>query len=95
MSEPVTRGIGSAWTPQPELAAPTPTAVWACRSLFCLHRGPFWVKSMQEAQADAGKHRARRFLGVFNHDAVVRPGRGQSFIAFLREMRLAPKAPVA
>jgi hypothetical protein len=81
----------TAWTLQPELPAPTPTAVWACRSRFCLHRGPFWVKSIEDARLDARKHRERRFLGVFSHDAVVRPGRGQSFIAFLREMRLAPK----
>jgi hypothetical protein len=47
---------------------------------------------MQAAQADASKHRARRFLGIWNHDAAVRPSTGQSFIAFLREMRLAPKA---
>ena len=64
MSENVTRGSG--WTMQPELAAPTPTAVWACRSHFCFNRGPFWVKSLKDAQADAGKHRARRFLGVWS-----------------------------
>ena len=81
----------STWTMQSEVPPPTPTAVWACRSRFCLQRGPFWVKSIEDARLDAGKHRARRFLGVFSHDAVVRPGRGQSFIAFLREMRLAPK----
>jgi hypothetical protein len=75
-----------------ELAEPTPTAVWGCRSWFCLDRGPFWVKSLRAAQLGAAKHRERRFLGVFSHDAVVRPGQGQSFLAFLREMRLAPKA---
>ena len=92
MSEKLARD--TTWTPQPELAAPTATAVWACRSRFCLDRGPFWVKSMKDAQVDAGKHRARRFLGVFSHDAVVRPGHGQTFLAFLREMRLASAAPV-
>ena len=88
MSEKAARD--TAWTMQPELAAPTPTAVWACRSRFCLRRGPFWVRSLKDAHVDAGKHRARKFLGIWSHDAVVRPGRGQSFIAFLREMRLAP-----
>jgi hypothetical protein len=92
MSEKQTRD--TAWAMQPELTEPTPTAVWACRSRFCLHRGPFWVKSIKEAQLDAGKHRARRFLGIFGHDVVVRPGRGQSFLAFLREMRLAQKAVI-
>ena len=85
----------TAWTMQSQLTAPTPTAVWGCRSHFCFHRGPFWVKSLKDAQLDAGKHRARRFLGLFGHDVVVRPGQGQSFLAFLREMRLAPKAPIA
>jgi hypothetical protein len=75
-----------------ELAAPTPTAVWACRSWFCLHRGPFWVKSLGAAKLEAARHRERRFLGLFGHDAVARPGQGQTFLAFLREMRLAPKA---
>jgi hypothetical protein len=92
MSENVTRGRG--WSQPSEIAEPTPTAVWACRSHFCRHRGPFWVKSLKEAHADAGRHRARRFLGIWSHDAVVRSGRGQSFIAFLREMRLAPKASI-
>jgi len=91
MRKKVTRGSG--WTQPPELSAPTPTAVWACRSHFCFRRGPFWAKSLKDAQAQAGQHRARRFLGVWSHDAVVGPGRGQSFIAFLREMRLTPKAP--
>jgi len=59
MNEKVARD--TRWTMQPALATPTPTAVWACRSRFCLRRGPFWVRS-----------------------------RGQSFIGFLREMRLAP-----
>ena len=92
MSDRLTRDTG--WTMQPELTEPTPTAVWACRSRFCLQRGPYWVKSLKAAQLDAGKHRARRFLGLFNHDVVVRPGHGQSFLAFLREMRLAPKAVI-
>ena len=52
------------------------------------------MKSLKEAHADAGRHRARRFLGIWGHDAVVRSGRGHSFIAFLREMRLPPKAPI-
>lgn len=92
MSENVSRGRG--WTQQPDLAEPTPTAVWACRSHFCFRRGPFWVRGLKDAHADADKHRARRFLGIWRHDAVVRPGHGQSFIAFLREMRLAPKASI-
>jgi hypothetical protein len=79
----------SAWTMPAEVKAPTPTAVWACRSCFCFRRGPFWVRSERNAQIDAGLHRARRFLGLFAHDAVVRPSRGQSFLAFLHEMRLS------
>ena len=43
----------TAWTMRAELSAPTPTAVWACRSRFCLDRGPFWVKSLKDAQRDA------------------------------------------
>ena len=86
MSDKVTRG--SAWTMQAELGAPTPTAVWGCRSRFCRRRGPFWVRSHKDAKADAAKHRARRFLGLWGHDAVVR--QGQTFIQFLREMRFAP-----
>ena len=53
----------------------SPTAVWACRSAFCMRRGPFWVRSLKHAQADAGKHAARRFLGLFPHDTVVGPRR--------------------
>jgi hypothetical protein len=75
-----------------ELAAPTPTAVWACRSWFCLHRGPFWVKTLTVAQRAAASHRELRFLGLFGHDAMARPGRGQTFLAFLRQMGLAPQA---
>jgi hypothetical protein len=67
----------------------SPTAVWACRSSFCMRRGPFWVRSLKHAQADAGKHAARRFLGVFPHDTVVGPRRGETILGFLRAMRLA------
>ena len=80
----------TAWTKPAELSEPTPTSVWACRSRFCLHRGPFWVRSVKEAKAAAAGHRARKFVGVWSHDAVVGPARGQSFLDFLREMRLAP-----
>jgi len=73
-------------------AEPAPTAVWACRSRFCRHRGPFWARSIKAAKADASKHRALKFLGLWSHDAVVRANGGQSIIEFLREMRLAPKA---
>ena len=71
---------------------PAPTAVWACRSRFCRHRGPFWTRSLKTAKADAGKHRTLKFLGVWSHDAVVRSSAGPSVIEFLREMRLAPRA---
>jgi hypothetical protein len=71
---------------------PAPTAVWACRSRFCRHRGPFWTRSLKTAKADAGKHRALKFLGFWSHDAVVRPSSGPSVIEFLRQMRLAPRA---
>ena len=67
----------------------SPTAVWACRSVFCMRRGPFWVRSLKHAQADAGKHGARRFLGLFAHDTVVGPRRGETILGFLRAMRLA------
>jgi hypothetical protein len=73
-------------------AEPAPTAVWACRSRFCRHRGPFWTRSLKAAKVDAGKHRNLKFLGVWSHDAVVRPSTGPSVIEFLRQMRLAPKA---
>jgi hypothetical protein len=73
-------------------AEPAPTAVWACRSRFCRHRGPFWTRSLKTAKADAVKHRAQKFLGLFSHDVVVRPSAGPSVIEFLRQMRLAPKA---
>ena len=71
---------------------PAPTAVWACRSRFCCDRGPFWTRSLKTAKADASRHRALKFLGVWSHDAVVRPSSGPSVIEFLRQMRLAPKA---
>jgi hypothetical protein len=71
---------------------PVPTAVWACRSRFCRHRGPFWSRSIKTAKADAGKHRAQKFLGLWSHDVVVRPSTGPSLMEFLRQMRLAPKA---
>jgi hypothetical protein len=72
-------------------AEPAATAVWACRSRFCRHRGPYWTRSIKIAKADAGKHRAQKFLGLWGHDAVVRANGGQSVIEFLRQMRLAPK----
>ena len=71
---------------------PAPTAVWACRSRFCRHRGPFWARSIKAAKVEAGKHRALKFLGFWSHDVVVRPSAGPSIIEFLRQMRLAPKA---
>jgi hypothetical protein len=77
-----------------EFPPPTATAVWACRSRFCRDRGPFWVRSIKAAKVEAGKHRARKFLGFWSHDVVVRANGGQSIIEFLREMRLAPKAGV-
>jgi len=77
---------------QSEFTEPLPTAVWACRSRFCRHRGPFWSRSIKAAKVDAGKHRAHKFLGLWHHDVVVRPNGGPSFIQFLREMRLAPRA---
>ena len=67
-----------------------PTAVWACRSRFCRHRGPFWARTLKAAKVEASKHRALKFLGLWSHDAVVRVNGGQSVIEFLREMRLAP-----
>jgi hypothetical protein len=73
-------------------AEPAPTAVWACRSRFCRDRGPFWTRSLKTAKADAGKHRALKFLGFWSHDAVVRSSAGPSVIEFLRQMRLAPRA---
>jgi hypothetical protein len=86
-----TRGTGG-WSMQGEMGAPAPTAVWGCRSLFCLQRGPFWTRGVKQAQTDAGKHRERRFLGLFGHDAVVGPRRGQTVIQFLREMGLTAAA---
>jgi len=77
---------------QSEFTEPLPTAVWACRSRFCRHRGPFWTRSLKTAKADAGKHRTLKFLGFWSHDAVVRSSAGPSVIEFLREMRLAPRA---
>ena len=61
---------------QSEFAEPAPTAVWACRSRFCRHRGPFWSRSIKAAKVDAGKHRAHKFLGLWSHDVVVRAQRG-------------------
>ena len=72
--------------------SPGPSAVWGCRSFFCLHRGPFWTRGVKQAQVDAGKHRERRFLGLFGHDAVVGPRRGQTIMQFLREMCLTTAA---
>jgi hypothetical protein len=77
---------------QSNFSEPAPTAVWACRSRFCRHRGPFWARSIKTAKVDASKHRAQKFLGLWGHDVVVRPAGGPSFIEFLRQMRLAPKA---
>jgi len=83
------------WSTQPHIVEGSPTAVWACRSPFCLSRGPFWTRSVKQAQVDAGKHRDRRFLGLFGHDAVVGPRRGQTVLQFLREMKLAAAAAQA
>jgi hypothetical protein len=47
------------------------TAVWGCRSWFCQQRGPFWVKSLQEARLGARAHAARKFLGLFSHQALA------------------------
>ena len=91
MGESTTRSTGN-WSTQAEVAEPAPTAVWGCRSLFCLQRGPFWTRGVKQAQVDAGKHRDRRFLGLFGHDAVVGPRRGQTVIQFLREMGLTTAA---
>jgi hypothetical protein len=77
---------------QSQFSEPLPTAVWACRSRFCRHRGPFWARSIKAAKVEAGKHRALKFLGFWSHDVVVRPSTGPSIIEFLRQMRLAPKA---
>jgi len=82
----------SSWSPQADVVEGTPTAVWACRSSFCLSRGPFWTRSARQAKLDADKHRARRFLGLFGHDAVVGPRRGQTILQFLREMKVAAAA---
>lgn len=79
----------SNWSMQGDAAGSSPTAVWACRSMFCMRRGPFWVRNLKVAQADAGKHGARRFLGLFGHDTVVGPRRGETILQFLRAMRLA------
>ena len=79
------QGTGT-WATQGD---PSPTAVWACRSMFCMRRGPFWVRSIKHAQTDAGKHGARRFLGLFAHDTVVGPRRGETILGFLRAMGLA------
>ena len=49
----------------------SPTAVWACRSWFCKHRGPFWVKSLNDARLGARAHGARKFLGIWNHQAMA------------------------
>jgi hypothetical protein len=76
---------------QSEFSEPLPTAVWACRSRFCRHRGPFWTRSLKTAKVDAGRHRAQKFLGLWSHDVVVRPAGGPSVMEFLRQMRLAPK----
>ena len=71
------------------MADETATTVWACRSRFCLQRGPFWMRTLKDARAEARKHRARRFLGIWSHDAVVGPRGGESFMDFLREMGLS------
>jgi hypothetical protein len=72
----------------------TSTTVWACRSRFCLQRGPFWVRDLKIARLAADRHRARKFLGIWSHDAVIGPSRGQTLLGFLREMRLAPKTTI-
>lgn len=47
------------------------TAVWACRSWFCQQRGPFWVKSLDDARTGARAHGARKFLGIWSHQAMA------------------------
>ena len=47
------------------------TAVWACRSWFCQQPGPFWVKSLDDARVRARAHTARKFLGLFSHQAMA------------------------
>lgn len=49
----------------------SPTAVWACRSWFCQQRGPFWVKSLTDARMGARAHGARKFLGIWSHQAMA------------------------
>ena len=63
-------------------------AVWACQSWFCRTRGPFWARSMKDAESGALEHRARTFLGLWNHSAMVCPRRGLSFADFLRKQGL-------
>jgi len=83
----------STWSPPADVVEGSPTAVWACRSPFCLSRGPYWTRSARQAKLDADKHRARRFLGLFGHDAVAGPRHGQTLLQFLGEMKLAAAAP--
>jgi hypothetical protein len=47
------------------------TAVWACRSWFCQQPGPFWVKTLDDARVRARAHTARKFLGLFSHQAMA------------------------
>ena len=49
----------------------SPTAVWACRSWFCKRRGPFWVKNLNDARLGARAHGARKFLGIWSHQAMA------------------------
>jgi len=51
--------------------AASPTALWACGSWFCQHRGPFWVKSLTDAKSSARAHAERKFLGIWNHRAMA------------------------
>ncbi len=69
-------------------AAAGATTVWACRSWFCRSRGPFWVKSRQDAERAARAHAARRFLLLWSHEPLVCPTRGVSVTDFLRKLRM-------
>ena len=77
---------------QSEFAEPAPTAVWACRSRFCRHRGPFWSREHQGRQARRRQAPRPQVPRVLEPRRRRAPQRRSSFIQFLREMRLAPKA---
>lgn len=68
-------------------ATDSPTASWACDSWFCLARGPFWVKNLAEAKVCARAHGARKFLGIWNHQAAVSSLHGRNGGASPRKPR--------